>query len=882
MWIEELDVRGFGRLRGRYHFSRGLTLVVGMNEAGKSTLHEALIRALFGFSRRERRRQEGQADKDSFAPWSGGAFGLIALIHGQDGKRLRIEWDFDAHAVKLLDAATGEDLTGQVLARHGDTTLGRHLLGLDLEEFRHVCCLEQAAVGAVPRTEGLVLALQHAIENSARESGVEAAVEILNGFLRDPLGIHIQHLRALPNGMLASLQDNLAKLRDARERTLATRADVERLAAELSENLVSLTELRQEALGVEQALLLGQAQELRERAALARQYDERSRDLPRAVGLVSEKDVEEIRGRISGLQRLEQAVMTLQTEVDATRSRLDPLEHKGEELAATVEALATSGAVNTRHEARLRDLSGRRAALSAERTNVEPIAVSDRDPMLMRYQTERAWLADLENGVQRQGLRGPVLALVIFVALASLSLGVAVHPAFVLGLVVSAAVAFWAWRSARPRREELRAALTAYGAGSLAELDRRLAEQEHQIAALRVLSEERERQSGSLEKAGQDLNVEIGRLLDEVGAPGAGAGSERVSTYLLRCGQQAERTRWLAELEALNVQLGMVRQPLRDLETKRREQDDLRRELAERYGRLGIDAADLDAAHGAFEQLHQEDKLALERFGEARAAGQALKALLGNERLEALLSRASGASTRYEDHVRRHGQLRIEAADRPRLEERKAQLGRRIQDLELLAESLRTRIKDREDGGVDVAPIEEEIADAGRRITRIELARDAIRIARDTLREAARETHRTFAPHLNAALERNLPRITDGRYRKAVVGEDLQIQVETPELGRLVPVDALSRGTQDQVYLVERLEIARLLDRTKGAAPMLLDDPFAHFDAVRLRLALAILREVASERQVVLFSEDAGLVDALRELCPECAVITLSLSETQR
>jgi len=32
---------------------------------------------------------------------------------------------------------------------------------------------------------------------------------------------------------------------------------------------------------------------------------------------------------------------------------------------------------------------------------------------------------------------------------------------------------------------------------------------------------------------------------------------------------------------------------------------------------------------------------------------------------------------------------------------------------------------------------------------------------------------------------------------------------------------------------------------------------------------------VALERQVVLFSEDAGLVDELRKLCPECAVITL-------
>lgn len=875
MWIEELDIRGFGRLRGRYGFSRGLTLVVGMNEAGKSTLHEVLVRTLFGFSRRERRRQEGQAEKDLYAPWSGGAFGVSAIVQRGDGTRLRIEWDFEGHAVKLLHADTGEDLTGQILSGHGDTTLGRYLLGLDLEEFRHVCCLEQAAVEAVPHTEGLVLALRHAVENSGRESGVEAAIEILNGFLRDPLGIHIQHLRALPNGRLASLQDRIAKLRDARERTMGTRAEVERLAAELSERLACAAALRQQALGVEQALLLADARELGERAELARRYDEQARDLPARVGSVSERDIEEIRGRVSALGRLEQAVTALQEEADEAKSRVDRLELRRQELTARVEALAPSAAVDTRHETKLRDLAGRRDALSIERTHVEPIAVPDLDPMLMRYQTERAWLGELESAIQTQGLRGPVLVAVIVVALASLALGVAVHPAFTLGLAASAVIALWSWRTAKPRREEFHTALASYGAGSLAELDVRLAGQEARIAALRVLSEERKRQSGSLEKTGHDLDGEIGRLLDDIGAPGTGAGVERVSAYLLACADHVERTRRLIELEAVDAQLATIRQPSRDLETRHREQDDLRRELSERYAKLGIDATDLDAAQSAFDQLLQEDKCALEKFSEARTAAQALKALLGNERLESLQRRASEASARHEDHVRQHGQLPIDTSDRHWLEEQEARLGRQILDLELLAESLRTRIKEREDGGADVAPIEEEIADTERRIARIELARDAIRIARDVLREAARETHRKFAPHLNAALERNLPRITDGRYRKAVVGEDLQIQVEAPEHGRMVPVDLLSRGTQDQIYLVERLEIARLLDRTTGAAPMLLDDPFAHFDAVRLRLALAVLGEVALERQVVLFSEDAGLVGELRELCPECTVITL-------
>ena len=74
---------------------------------------------------------------------------------------------------------------------------------------------------------------------------------------------------------------------------------------------------------------------------------------------------------------------------------------------------------------------------------------------------------------------------------------------------------------------------------------------------------------------------------------------------------------------------------------------------------------------------------------------------------------------------------------------------------------------------------------------------------------------------------------------------------------------------------MERLEIAKLLDPTTGEAPLLLDDPFARFDETRLWLGLEVIRDVAAERQVVLFSEDADLVDAARETCGECGVIEL-------
>ena len=96
-----------------------------------------------------------------------------------------------------------------------------------------------------------------------------------------------------------------------------------------------------------------------------------------------------------------------------------------------------------------------------------------------------------------------------------------------------------------------------------------------------------------------------------------------------------------------------------------------------------------------------------------------------------------------------------------------------------------------------------------------------------------------------------------------------------PETGQVVSADDLSRATKDQIFLVQRLEIARLLAPTKGAAPLFLDDPFAHYDESRLGYGLEILAETAEARQVILFSDDPAIASLAAELNVECTTIEL-------
>ncbi|MGA9112754.1 MAG: ATP-binding protein, partial [Candidatus Dormiibacterota bacterium] len=49
MRLERLEVTGFGRLRQRrFDFGERITVVLGPNESGKSTLHRAIRAALYG------------------------------------------------------------------------------------------------------------------------------------------------------------------------------------------------------------------------------------------------------------------------------------------------------------------------------------------------------------------------------------------------------------------------------------------------------------------------------------------------------------------------------------------------------------------------------------------------------------------------------------------------------------------------------------------------------------------------------------------------------------------------------------------------------------------------------------------------------------------
>ena len=78
--------------------------------------------------------------------------------------------------------------------------------------------------------------------------------------------------------------------------------------------------------------------------------------------------------------------------------------------------------------------------------------------------------------------------------------------------------------------------------------------------------------------------------------------------------------------------------------------------------------------------------------------------------------------------------------------------------------------------------------------------------------------------------------------------------------------DLLSYGTAEQVYLLLRVALADHLTRHHDTCPLVLDDVTVHADPARTHDILDLLLTTASQRQVILFTQEEQVAAWAREL----------------
>lgn len=151
----------------------------------------------------------------------------------------------------------------------------------------------------------------------------------------------------------------------------------------------------------------------------------------------------------------------------------------------------------------------------------------------------------------------------------------------------------------------------------------------------------------------------------------------------------------------------------------------------------------------------------------------------------------------------------------------------------------------------DQSILESQIAFAQRRLKELEKTYRALDYGQKALEAAMQELQRRFAPRITRRAGQFLSRLTQGRYDRISIGEDLTMQAAQGSEITLRTAQWRSDGTSDQMYLALRLAVWEALNPN---APLVLDDALVRFDQQRLECALQLLKELSKQRQIILLS----------------------------
>lgn len=303
-----------------------------------------------------------------------------------------------------------------------------------------------------------------------------------------------------------------------------------------------------------------------------------------------------------------------------------------------------------------------------------------------------------------------------------------------------------------------------------------------------------------------------------------------------------------------------------DLGAAKRERAEAETRLKEAAGRWESAQAALEAARGVWDELnaeHQARRVQRELFaGERDKANGSLeraRAAAADDALTAALEAAERAVADTAAAVRAaETSLQAKNPDKVRaLAETAAGSLRTVQQRRAAAQTelteVRTRLKIRGEEGLHEKLRQAEIDLERRRAETGALLRRAAaaRCLFETMREEREKARRAYVAPLKEKIE-GLGRLVFDPTFGVEVSEELRIESRTLG-GVTVPFDSLSGGTREQLSLVFRAACAMIV-AGEGGMPLILDDALGYTDPERLRLMGAVLARAARECQIVIFT----------------------------
>jgi uncharacterized protein YhaN len=172
----------------------------------------------------------------------------------------------------------------------------------------------------------------------------------------------------------------------------------------------------------------------------------------------------------------------------------------------------------------------------------------------------------------------------------------------------------------------------------------------------------------------------------------------------------------------------------------------------------------------------------------------------------------------------------------------------------------------------ELTQIEEELGNREEEKDELLKLNSSFEVAKECLEKAYNEVKQNISPKFTENLSNSIKSISKGKYTKIKLNDEKGLTAEV-ESGEYFPVNRLSTGTIDQMYLSLRLSASQEVSNEK--MPIILDEAFAYFDNERLQNILKYIAENYQERQVLIFTCSNREKETLNNLNLEYNLIKL-------
>ena len=184
------------------------------------------------------------------------------------------------------------------------------------------------------------------------------------------------------------------------------------------------------------------------------------------------------------------------------------------------------------------------------------------------------------------------------------------------------------------------------------------------------------------------------------------------------------------------------------------------------------------------------------------------------------------------------------------------------------------------DGSAKAAEIAEEMEHELAKIRRLSKRYALVKLASKILQL---EIERYREEHQDPVLT-----IGSGYFREMTLGSFIGLRTDVDDKGApvligirpgeiRVPVEGMSAGTRDQLYLALRLATLEYRLETHEPIPLIVDDILINFDDQRSLATLQVLAKLATRNQIILFTHHRQLVDEIENIANKDSVVVHTL-----